>query len=62
VRALAILGVETGTLWVFITGVGTVVEAINVMVLPIVGKVSIPPHLDPTARALARQFVIPSRC
>merc|ERR1719263_2280725 len=62
VRALAILGVESGTLWMLIAGVGTVVEAADVVVLAVVRIVSICPILDPITGALARQLVVTGWC
>jgi hypothetical protein len=62
VRALAILGVEAGALWVFIASVSAVVKAIDVMILAIVGKVSIRPVLNPMTSALAWQLIVTCWC
>jgi hypothetical protein len=62
VRALAVLGVESGTLWVFIAGVGTVIEAANVMIFSVVCEMAVCPHLDPATSALAWQLIVSSRC
>jgi hypothetical protein len=48
-RAFAVLGVESSALWVLIASVGTVIEAVNVMILSIVSKMAIRPHFNPTA-------------
>ena len=52
-RAFAILGVEPRTLIVFIACGGTVWDTVDLMVVSIMCKMSIRPHLDPLTTALA---------
>jgi len=52
-RAFAIFGVKTGTLWVFIAHVSTIVDAINVVIFTVMCAISVRPMLDPVASALS---------